>query len=504
MTSLGKYALRVVLCGILLGIFPFVYAESVTYTVISRTEVREDGIAPIGSQAVYEQSGTTGTYGQMTAGNYTRLTLHGYGDMRLRRLTLTMRSNTKSGAGSLEVRIGSETVLSLPPLSFSAPEWNGAFATQYVPCLYTFDTPLIVAKEDDIVITITATENSLYLQSCEVQYTLASADGYTVHFSTGIGQSLPSVKETEPDEGIILPDFEGEADGFHFIGWTELPVYETDAQPSFMQAGSRYYPSADMTLYALYTDADPIAFSIRQDTIFQSGYYLIADPYWACMAVSDVQSRRYLQTAPVNLSVGEDGLWIYDRDDLPLAALYELTFFPDSMVTLRHYQSGHFIGYSHTTAAALTNDSVLWNYTVLPDKQIAFYHIFEGKRRELRAQWGTTLETADSLWYVNTLYAFSVYANLLFPVDELLQNTGTLSPRYTSFPMGTALPMLPERETTLQMTADCLRNPLGKRLTVWSPAGLLLRVTDTDIWYDTLPRGVSIVRASDETCLILH
>ena len=84
-----------------------------TYTVESSTSVALTGTAPVGSEATYSRSGTTGQKGQMTAGNSTTLQLTGWDGCVIDSVVLQMRSNKSAGAGSMTMHIGERTVLKL-------------------------------------------------------------------------------------------------------------------------------------------------------------------------------------------------------------------------------------------------------------------------------------------------------------------------------------------------------------------------------------------------------
>ena len=138
---------------------------TVTYTVESKTEVSASGDVPDGSSAAYSQ--TYGTAKQATAGNSFTLTLSGYEGLKIVGLTLSMRSNGSSGAGNLSVTCGDATIASIETAAFSDATWNGEYSTSYVDV-----TPSVTATtvDDDVVIQIAATVNSLYCQSYTVEY----------------------------------------------------------------------------------------------------------------------------------------------------------------------------------------------------------------------------------------------------------------------------------------------------------------------------------------------
>ena len=142
------------------------WADSVTYKVTSKTAVEiTEGEAPEGASAVYAQ--TANNMGQATKDNSMTLTLSGFEGATITGLTLSMKSNSKAGAGSLSVTCGDAVIASIPNAAFSDESWNGGWSTEYVDVTPDV-TPTSVTG--DVVITIAATTNSLYCQSFTIEY----------------------------------------------------------------------------------------------------------------------------------------------------------------------------------------------------------------------------------------------------------------------------------------------------------------------------------------------
>ena len=137
-----------------------------TYSLSSTTSVEASGVLPEGATHTYERSATTGQKGQMTAGNSTRLYLTGWEGCTIRTVTLSMRSNKSAGAGSLRMRIGNNEVWSIADEPFDSDAWAGQYTTDFVPICKHMQTTV----DGDIEIIISATENSLYIQSYEIAY----------------------------------------------------------------------------------------------------------------------------------------------------------------------------------------------------------------------------------------------------------------------------------------------------------------------------------------------
>lgn len=138
-----------------------------TYSVVSNTSVSSSGKLPSGSMATYEQ--THGTTSQMTSGNSCTFTLAGYEGCRITGITLSMRSNKSTGAGSLLVEAGETTLCEIENSTFKA--WYGGYSTTYVsvkPEMSYKDYTIL--KDENVVVHIAATENSLYCNGLSVEY----------------------------------------------------------------------------------------------------------------------------------------------------------------------------------------------------------------------------------------------------------------------------------------------------------------------------------------------
>ncbi len=149
--------------------------KTATYIVESTSAVSSTGEVPEGSIAEY--SSTYSTKCQLTKSNSMTLTLKGYAGHRITGLTLSMKSNSSSGAGYMYMATKSGSTLtnfalvgsSASPKKFNDSAWNGGWSTSYVDV----DVPVTattIGSDEDIVIFIAATENSLYCQSFTVTY----------------------------------------------------------------------------------------------------------------------------------------------------------------------------------------------------------------------------------------------------------------------------------------------------------------------------------------------
>lgn len=140
---------------------------TVTYTVTSKTAVSTSGTAPAGSSASYSQ--TYSTAKQMTKDNSITLTLSNYTGKTIKAASVSMRSNSSSGSGSLSFTSGSNTIASISSKPFNNAAWHGAWSTSYVDVDLDV-TETTVGVSEDVVLNISASANSLYFGAITITY----------------------------------------------------------------------------------------------------------------------------------------------------------------------------------------------------------------------------------------------------------------------------------------------------------------------------------------------
>ena len=157
--------------------------ETVTYTISSTTAVSTSGTAPTGSSASYSQKSST--KGQADANETMTLTLTGFDGCTITGLSCDAGSNTgkpQKGKGTISIFINGSNKGSL---ALNRP---GAHSSKEVEV-----TSTTVAKGETIVVTISATESSLYCYSYTITYT-APACANTVTVAKTLAQTNWSVK----------------------------------------------------------------------------------------------------------------------------------------------------------------------------------------------------------------------------------------------------------------------------------------------------------------------
>ena len=345
----------------------------VTYTLSSTTTIEQSGTPPESSVATYDRTTTTGKKGQMTAGNSTRLELKGWDGCTIKRVELQMHSNTRSGAGSLSLVIGNDTLWQIDNQPFSDKSWAGEYSTDWRTVAISTNT--LVKEKECIEINISATENSLYINSYTIYYDPPVVPQcYTVTFYTGLDTCPFTLTQSSPDEPLILPILQDTAK-WYFLGWTEVEVLDNQLITPLLSAGDTYLPRKNMTLWSVYSNHR----ENKAVSEYISGQYAIA-MYSEYTGIEEkgILMNGYVQngvvsTQPVVLQRNSDGVYcIYST--LKENVLYDVQFYEDSTVSIMHYDTQGMIGYKGNKLFTI---DTLWQYRVLEDGSLAIYYPYE-------------------------------------------------------------------------------------------------------------------------------
>ena len=218
--------------------------NKVTYTVTSTTAVSSSGTTPTGSTASYSQ--TYGTASQITSGNSITLTLSGYQGKSITAASVSVKSNASKGGGSLSLVSGSSTIASIENSKFNTDNWNGAWSVEYVVKSLTV-TSTTIASNATIVLTISATESSLYFESLSLIWETPAL--YTVSFNANnsdySGSTPGALTQASAGASITLPAALS-CTGYDWLGWN---TSSSGGQSTRKAAGSSYTPTSSHTLY---------------------------------------------------------------------------------------------------------------------------------------------------------------------------------------------------------------------------------------------------------------
>ena len=340
-----------------------------TYTLSTTTTIEQSGTPPKSSSAIYERTAKAGQKGQMTAGNSTRLELRGWDDYIIKEVELQMHSNMKSGAGSLSVVVGMDTLWKIDNQPFSDDVWAGNYSTDWLSIAKSMNT--LVEENECIEINISATENSLYINSYTIYYAVPQC--YTVTFHTGLDTCPPPLTQSAPDKPLILPAWQDTAE-WYFLGWSEEEVLENQLTMPLLSAGDTYFPRKNMTLWSVYSNQR----ENKAVSEYISGQYAIA----MCNVVEGddmvmdgyVQENGFISTQPVKLMKNHDGAYCI-QSMLPEDVFYDVQFYEDSTVRIMHHDTKRMIGYK---GKKLFTIDTLWQYRVLEeDGSLAIYYLYD-------------------------------------------------------------------------------------------------------------------------------
>lgn len=347
----------------------------VTYTLSSTTTIEQSGTPPKSSVATYDRTTTTGKKGQMTAGNSTRLELKGWDGCTIKRVELQMHSNTRSGAGSLSLVIGNDTLWQIDNQPFSDKSWAGEYSTDWRTVAISTNT--LVKEKECIEINISATENSLYINSYTIYYDPPVVPQcYTVTFYTGLDTCPFTLTQSSPDEPLILPILQDTAK-WYFLGWTEVEVLDNQLITPLLSAGDTYLPRKNMTLWSVYSNQR----ENKAVSEYISGQYAIAmyNDY------TDIEEKGILMNGYVqNGVVSTQPVWLQRNSDdvyciystLKENVLYDVQFYEDSTVSIMHDDTKGMIGYKGNKLFTI---DTLWQYRVLEDGSLAIYYPYDDK-----------------------------------------------------------------------------------------------------------------------------
>ncbi len=403
---------------------------------ISGKQATASGDIPAGATCVYEQTGNKS--GQMTAGHTIDMTFNGYDGVTLQGVTLTMKSNTSSGAGELQMKVGENTVWEITAGTFASPSWYGAYSTEWVEISHSLNDQ-IVPEGASITLHLGASANSLYLDAVAIEYTAATVEAelYTVSFNTHIADKVGPLTETEAGGGVILPNVAYSDDNWSFYGWSERALLETEDVPTVYRAGSSYVPTGDCTLHAVYqSHAEKEPWMPAEALV--TGDYLITlcvpEAYTLHQAYGKVENGMlkakqfhfYSEiTDPVPYQM------IYDEDDV-----YTLTMLTDSTLTIRHKTTGTRVSLgSRGKFTTSSNNDSIWSMTSRLEVSSMTSYMLSATRGGVKYAISVAIGT-DSEVYFCPVQDAQDYGLILYALSDLhIENA-----IYTSYPLGDALP----------------------------------------------------------------
>lgn len=330
-----------------------------TWTVESKDAVTlaEGGTVPYDIDVSY---GNTYNKGQLRAGDVATLVLGNLGGLTVERVSLAMRANAKSGAGTIEVEMNGNL------LSQSTILW----------ALVSEDVEVFRGQQNGVesmTIRVTGTENSLYV------------DAFTIEYSPRAPQSVVLMRGDTPIEtlteehgmdGVILPWLDNEGH-WRFRGWSKTEFWTIYEEPTYHHSNIRYFPEND-TLWAVYQWEEVNTDEMVYEEAITSGVYMYVNRTTQ-QALTGVPTDGMMSYAKAN---------VYDDNQH-----YMITLTGKDTAYITHVPTGTPIGYNGTQLAAKASpwkvyhegDQTLFWTTIGGKNYVLWLEIMNGTGSEFHA-----------------------------------------------------------------------------------------------------------------------
>ena len=145
-----------------------VYSETLSYKQSARNETKSFSL-PQGAKVVFKTTYPNNSYVQLTDSYNMTYSFSSFDGCTIKGIILSMKSNQKSGKGSLKVTIGNKTIAEIADSKFNEKNWNGAWSESFIDVKPNV-TATKVGVGETLVIQIAASENSLYCQGVTVEF----------------------------------------------------------------------------------------------------------------------------------------------------------------------------------------------------------------------------------------------------------------------------------------------------------------------------------------------
>lgn len=366
-----------------------------TFTVQSKSSVSMDGIWP-SIQVEYSNTGTKGNVGE---NDVACLMLSELGGITVNQVDVYVNSNKTSGAGNFEVRANGSTI---GTKTGNFKDWTGAYDNQNYHAISLLQSE--VSNVHELTIQLIGSVSSLHIEKFVITY--GNAPAKTVTLMNG-NTVLNTLTEETGGQGVLLPTVP-DIESWKFIGWSDIEFDERSSLPAFYQAYSKYYPSENCTLWAIYMYVEET--EIVYVTDLSSGDYVYANRS-SQLAMAGVPADGIIDRAAVNISDDEQ--------------IYSITFVGADTAYITHKKSGTPIGY--TAGAKMTVAASLW--LVYHDgDQTLFYAVINSKNYVL---WLNVLDSGNE----GTTYAGLLQANPgQSPMGLIAAQQGANEPIFTCHP----------------------------------------------------------------------
>lgn len=316
-----------------------------TFTVETKNSVSTSGELPDDIQADYA---CTYQKGIVRNGDTATLTLTNLELIELESVQVYLRSNKSSGAGKLTIVADNQT---LYEQSGHYNNWFGSYSnTTFQPLTWTgYCRP----RNGTLQIQLVGTENSLYIEKYQIQYTAVPP---VLHHVTLYSEGRPIQTLTEPAAGIgiSLPGLDNR-DGWVFYGWSTTDITDqTMSHPASYAAHQLVYPSEDMSLYAVWASMSSAMQPLAELT---SGYYTIVHKEHQCRLRGEVANGS-VALVPANSDITDADFYYVDFNA------------EDSTCIIRYFLTDSYLSYGQTTLSK--THSQPWHCYPLQDSTFLF------------------------------------------------------------------------------------------------------------------------------------
>lgn len=212
-----------------------------TFTVKDKSTVTLSGVCPANTVAEYTCSYQKGS---VRSGDEAVLNLSSLGGIKVKKISISIKSNNSGGGGKISVSANGTTVASK---SGTFKTWTGAYDGANYHSISLLNKQ--VAEVENLVIRVKGTENSLHIEKYVIEY--QPQPPHTVRLMNGLAE-WGTLTESESGAGILLPTVQDTAD-WHFIGWSDTHFWTVYTRPDVKNPNTIFYPSDDLILWAVYS-----------------------------------------------------------------------------------------------------------------------------------------------------------------------------------------------------------------------------------------------------------
>ena len=308
------------------------------FAVVDKHTVSPSGDLPGSATAVYCCSYQKG---QVRTGDSAVLEISHLGGITIERIEMGMRGNAKSGAGVIEVKANG-TVIAERGMNWQ----NVSEATE-----------VFAGKQQGVQslrISLTGVQNSLYVDSYSI--TWSAAPPRDVLLMCG-GTEFDTLQEVSGNAGVILPVMADTAT-WQFIGWSEREFWAEYEMPQVYPAGSRFFPTANDTLWATYVYDEEA--EMKYITELKDGEYRYVNRI-NNLTMTGVPENGMMANAAADISDEEQ--------------VYRFEFRDDGTAYITHVATGAPIGYKGAEMAISASPWSVYH----EEDQTFFYATIEGK-----------------------------------------------------------------------------------------------------------------------------